>query len=133
MVYASTTVTNAFGSIMPATSGQFRGMAPLAYLYSVAAVNDAGDAFDCQRPIFAASAGAEQRADFEQQLELQRRQRLRSGGGELRRGGARRAAGENRFAAGIVRVFGGRFRRRATTTATVATRTRFSRRPRPKT
>jgi subtilisin-like proprotein convertase family protein len=31
----STTVTNAQGSIMPATNGQFRGMAPLATLFSV--------------------------------------------------------------------------------------------------
>ena len=38
--YESTTVTNAQGSIMPGTNWQFRGMAPLANLYSVAAIND---------------------------------------------------------------------------------------------
>jgi O-glycosyl hydrolase/subtilisin-like proprotein convertase family protein len=37
----STTVTNAQGSMMPGTNGQFRGMAPLANLYSVAAINNA--------------------------------------------------------------------------------------------
>jgi subtilisin-like proprotein convertase family protein len=36
----SLTVTNAQGSIMPGANLQFRGMAPLAYLYSVAAIND---------------------------------------------------------------------------------------------
>jgi subtilisin-like proprotein convertase family protein len=39
----SLTVTNAQGSIMPATNGQFRGMAPGARLYSVAAINDTFD------------------------------------------------------------------------------------------
>ncbi|MGD0251350.1 MAG: S8 family serine peptidase [Verrucomicrobiota bacterium] len=38
--FESTTVTNAQGSIMPGTNGQFRGMAPLATLYSVAAINN---------------------------------------------------------------------------------------------
>jgi subtilisin-like proprotein convertase family protein len=37
----SITVTNASGSIMPGTNGQFRGKAPLATLYSVAAINNA--------------------------------------------------------------------------------------------
>ena len=36
----SSTVTNAQGSIMPGTNGQFRGMAPAATLYSVAAINN---------------------------------------------------------------------------------------------
>ena len=36
----STTVTNAQGSIMPATNYQFRGMAPLARLYSVGAIDN---------------------------------------------------------------------------------------------
>ena len=39
----STTVTNASGSIMPGTGTQFRGKAPLATLYSVAAINDTFD------------------------------------------------------------------------------------------
>jgi choice-of-anchor C domain-containing protein len=42
----SSTVTNASGSIMPGTNGQFRGMAPLANLYSVAAINDAFNALN---------------------------------------------------------------------------------------
>src|SRR5208283_1166305 len=40
------TVTNAQGSIMPGTNGQFRGMAPLANLYSVAAINNTFNALN---------------------------------------------------------------------------------------
>jgi len=49
----STTVTNAQGSIMPATNGQFRGMAPLATLFSMN-LNDP----DQQLQESAAQAGA---------------------------------------------------------------------------
>ncbi len=41
--FESTTVTNARGSTMPGTNGQFRGMAPLAILFSVGGVEDGSD------------------------------------------------------------------------------------------
>ena len=40
----STTVTNAQGSIMPGTNGQFRGMAPAATLFSVGSLGGDADA-----------------------------------------------------------------------------------------
>jgi hypothetical protein len=81
-------------------------MAPAATLYSVGFLS--GDDTNIRfRPVFTGGAGADERAHFQQQLELRRRQRLRPGGGQLRRGGARCAAVGDRFAAGAVCVSAG--------------------------
>jgi subtilisin-like proprotein convertase family protein len=52
----SMTVTNAQGSIMPATTNQFRGMAPAAMLYSVAALGNNGLKFVSDQYLQAAPA-----------------------------------------------------------------------------
>ena len=57
----SMTVINAQGSIMPATNGQFRGMAPLANLLAM-------DWYEFG-PGTSRDGGADERADIEQQLE----------------------------------------------------------------
>ena len=119
---------------MPGTNGQFRGMAPLATLYSVAASMAARSNFITDQYLQEAPAltnalisNNSWNYDGDNAYDLD--------GGELRRGDARRAADGDRLAAGAVRVLGGqrRQRRRHHRSGQRRRRTALSRPPRPRT